>query len=173
MPGGDGVVIDRVGISTNRVEEAVDLAQGVMKTSGTRPAVAASEDRLVSILGSDTIQLGCNQVQCLFPLHLDEGLPPPPLRVGSGAVPVPRLPNRRALHPAPANRLQRLPDGRGIGILGERMHGGDVATVGLYFVGTPIGQGPVAGIGHFTPIGEASNGRESQRDACSSPSCAR
>ncbi len=87
MPGGDRVVVHRVGEASDRVEEAVDLTLGVMEATGTGPAVAAAEDGLIAVLGPDPLQLGGHQIEGDVPFHLDEPLLPAPLPTRARAVP--------------------------------------------------------------------------------------
>jgi hypothetical protein len=75
MAGCDRVVVDRIGVPADRVEEAVDLALGVVEAAGAGPAVAAPEDRLVAVLVADPVQLGGEQVEGHLPFHLHERLP--------------------------------------------------------------------------------------------------
>ena len=48
----EGVAVDRPGAAADAVEEAVQLALGVVEATGRRPAVRAAVDRLVAVLGA-------------------------------------------------------------------------------------------------------------------------
>ncbi len=139
-----GVVVDRIRVATDRVEEAMDLALGVVEAPGTGPPVAPPVDGVVPMRRADTIQLGRQHVERRVPIDLDEGLIAAALRVRTGAVAKPGLPDRGTRDPIASYRLERLPDWRRVRVFGERVDSGDVVTVGLDLVGTPMRQCPVS-----------------------------
>ncbi len=52
--GGIAVGIERSGIASDAVEESVELALGVMESSGTCPSVRTSEDGLIAVCFYDS-----------------------------------------------------------------------------------------------------------------------
>ncbi len=68
----EAVSVDVTDVAADRVEEAVNLALGVMKAPGARPAIGTAEDRAVAEIFSHTGKFGGDDVERLIPRHLDE-----------------------------------------------------------------------------------------------------
>ena len=151
--GADAVVIHVAHVAADQVEEAMQLALGVMETPGARPAVGAAEDRPVAEIALHAAELARHQVEGLVPRYFDEGLGAAPLREGA----------RTLLEPAPAHggtahaQARHLvgqhvqADRRGIGILREGMQTGGLAGLVVFdFVDAPVGHGERALMSHGT-----------------------
>ena len=85
LGGAVGVVVDRVRVAADAVEEAVHLALRVVEAAGAGPAVGPAVDRLVAVLVEDAAQLAGEQLDRLGPVDLDE-LVGAPSRVGARPV---------------------------------------------------------------------------------------
>ncbi len=87
----------RRGVAADAVQEAMDLAERVMKPAGAGPAIRATKNGTVAVRRAHAIEfLGCD-VECLVPRQLNEV-------VGAALVPCPVSP---ALQPAPTERGAR------------------------------------------------------------------
>lgn len=71
---GVAVGVDRAGVAARHVEEAMDLAMGVVKAPRARPAVGAGIDRLRPVLAPHPRDLTRDQVEGLVPVERHEGL---------------------------------------------------------------------------------------------------
>ena len=151
VPGRNRVVVDRECVSADRVEEAVDLALRVVEPPRAGPAIAAAVDRLVAEGGADPIELGGDQIEGAVPFHFDEWLVSPAFWFRAGPAAEPRLSDRRALDPAPPHGFQRLTDRGWVGVLGEGVHRGDLAAIGLDLVGAPVGERAMSSGRRFSP----------------------
>ncbi|SII46984.1 Uncharacterised protein [Mycobacteroides abscessus subsp. abscessus] len=80
--GPEAVVAHLRGVAAERVEETVELGPCVVEATGARPAVGATEDRGVPVLGPHPIEFGGCEVEGFVPVDLDEG-------IGSAALTVP------------------------------------------------------------------------------------
>ena len=71
--GAGAVAVDRAHIAAERdVQEAVDLALGVVEAAGARPAIGAAEDRAGTVRVAHAAQLGAEQIERLVPRIGDE-----------------------------------------------------------------------------------------------------
>ena len=108
--------------AAGRVEEALELALGVVEAPGARPAVGAGEDRFVAVGLPDAGQFPGDQAQRFVPAHLDEGLGAPFAGACQRAVLQIAAPHRGAAHAGAAGEAVRdvLVDPRGAGVIRMR-----------------------------------------------------
>ena len=74
-----GVGVAGVDVAAERVQEAVELALGVVEAAGAGPAVGAAEDRLGAVVGVDAVEFGGEELGGGLPIDGDE-------RVGAAVV---------------------------------------------------------------------------------------
>ena len=79
LPGGAAVGIGAGGVAAEGFQETMQLALGMVKTSGAGPAVRATKNRLVAAARLQRSQLAGQQVKRDLPAHLHERLCAPPL----------------------------------------------------------------------------------------------
>ncbi len=89
--GTQAVGVDVAHVAAERVQEAMHLALRVMEAAGARPAVRATEDRVVAERGPDALQLIGDEIERLVPRHFDERLLPPFVACRAGAALEPAL----------------------------------------------------------------------------------
>ena len=139
-------------VAADRIQEAMDLALGMMKSAGARPAVRAAEDRAVGMLRLYTRELLRDQIERLAPRQFDERVLATALGMAAGAMLEPALAHGRSAHPQARNFVGQhvQSDRRRIGILGERVqtHGFAVVVV-LDLVDSPMGGGKGSLVGHL------------------------
>ena len=135
--------IDREGVATDGVHETVNLALRVVEAPGATPAVGPGVDRLVAVVPAHAIELRRRQVERAVPRHGHEGLAATATLRAFGTVIEPTLADHRLRD---ARRMidrvnQRIPDRRGIRIVGDRMQRDQTAILNLGVVGAPMGIG--------------------------------
>ena len=159
--GADAVVIHVAHVAADQVEEAMQLALGVMETPGACPAVGAAEDRPVAEIALHAAELARHQVERFVPRHFDEGLGAAPLREGAGTMLEPALAHGGTAH-AQARHLvgqHMQADRRGIGILREGMKMDGLAGLVVFdFVDAPMRQGERALMRHGNGFPEGACG---------------
>src|SRR5690242_11598352 len=70
--GGEAVGIDMPNIATDRIEEAVHLALGMVEAAGARPAIGAAEYRLIAVLRPNARELPGDAPEGFLPRYFDE-----------------------------------------------------------------------------------------------------
>jgi hypothetical protein len=74
LGGGERIGVQRLGVAAEFLKEAMELALGVMKSTGARPAVRAPVDRAVSATVSRRRQCIRGDVEGFVPIDGDERL---------------------------------------------------------------------------------------------------
>ncbi len=87
-------------------EKPMKLALGMVEPAGARPPVGATEDRLVTVVGANPVELGSRQVKCRLPIDLDEWINPPEVTAATGTSLKPALSDGGMEHPAPRHSLE-------------------------------------------------------------------
>src|ERR1051325_778885 len=77
--------------AADRIEEAPQLALGVMEAPGARPAIRAGENRPIARLALHAAKLVRDQIERFIPGNLDERLGAAPLPEGAGTLLEPAL----------------------------------------------------------------------------------
>src|SRR5207245_11309067 len=96
--GADAVIILVAHEPADRIEEAPYLALGVVETSGARPAIGATEKRLVAEFAFHAGELAGHQIKRLVPRNLDKRLGAAALGESAGTLLEPALADGRATH---------------------------------------------------------------------------
>lgn len=69
-----GIAVNRGGIASDQVEEAMHLALRVVESSGTCPAVGATVDGFIAVMATNPIEFGRDDVERLIPRQLNKGI---------------------------------------------------------------------------------------------------
>src|SRR5262249_26082544 len=94
----DAVIILVAHEPADRIEEAPYLTLGMVETSGTRPAIGATENGLVAEVAFHADKLAGHQIQRLVPWNLDKWLDAAAIREGAGPFLDPALAYGGATH---------------------------------------------------------------------------
>src|SRR5262249_23766756 len=96
--GADAIVIFGAHEPTDHIEEAVYLAQRVMETASTCPAIGAAENRLIAEIGLHAAKFVRHQVECFIPRYFDKWFGTAPLWKGAGTALDPAFAHRGTTH---------------------------------------------------------------------------
>ena len=77
---GEAVGVDGAGEATDQVQQAVQVALGVVELSGAAPAVGAGKDGSVAVGAAHALDFGGDEAFGFIPRHRNEGLRPAPFR---------------------------------------------------------------------------------------------
>ncbi len=138
-------------IAADRIQEAVDLALGVMEAAGARPAVGAAEDRAVRMRLLHPLELAGDAIERLVPRQLDERLLSTFVAIRAGAVLEPAPAEGRPADPQPRHLVGQhvQADRRRIGIVREGVELRRLSLVVVFdFVDAPVGGGERTLMGH-------------------------
>src|SRR5262249_1654490 len=133
------VGVHRPHVAAVEVQEAMELALGVMEAPGARPAVGAAEDTPAAVEVVDPTQLPRHPVDGGRPAHGHERLAPT-AAVGPGPAVEPPGADHRLGDPGRVPEATRdvLKERRRIGILRPGTDGDDRAILDLRLEGAPV-----------------------------------
>ena len=140
FPRRKAVGVHRPDIAAQLVQEAVELALSVVETTRGGPAVGAAEDSRVPEGLPYSPQLAGHQVKRLVPAHGNEGLrtAAPALMPGSSLQPTLAYHGLRDPAVVVHHAGNRLPDWRGIRVIGKRVCRHDASGPDLDLVSAPV-----------------------------------
>ena len=137
---GVGVGVAGVDVAAEGVEEAVELALGVVEAAGAGPAVGAAEDGFGAVVSVDAVEFGGEELGGGLPIDGDEGVGAAVVR-RAGAVVEPAFADHGLLDAGGAadGAGDVVEDGGGVGIAGVGAGFDEGAVLDDGVEGAPVG----------------------------------